>query len=717
MNCLRPFFHTSECQGTMFAPQGNYSPMHNDIWSLGIILLNLATGRNPWKSATADDPTFQAYLRSPNTFLPSVLPISSEVNKILVGMLDVDYRRRSSLRDVRRAIREVTSFYSDGVIFEGSMARCPWESGMDIDTDSSEDTDPPLPRSPSPVPEVAASRWSKDTTSDIIFARPGQPICTEESTYDNIPWTNRSSCGATWAYESTASSTSSTSSSESEPGLENSDMFDGSRTPSETSIQSPVSSLPATPNSAEIAFGSKAAMPNRKPLTINTNIPQPRFYDHNPSINSFSEDSAIMQTAIEYDPYSSMFYLTSAISESKVIALPASAVTATAVAEDKEMTSPSAWQASQDVSSPSVYSRSSSRTSSTSSVVSPRSTFPRPYRPAMLSPSSVFLRSNSPSPEPNWPLLRAQHRQVATMTGSFFTEQSQHLSPVCNTIAMTDVLSSPLSPPPSSRHPHTLFPQPPAYTPTPNHYNEPVSKPIEGGGTGGSSTAGAKTKPSIFGLKFFPRSPSPARTQTRAVQAQTKSPAAKIPPIPNTFTNSPITSTENTTGTRSGFALGGFSFEPPQQASPSPRPDANPSGTGDKSYRSFAARNQKLTQTIDTEEVRGAGSAGRRGEGKRDRDTTWFGTWDGNRRFKDRGAGTYSSQVTSSRASTTTSGAGGVVANAQEVQQHEISSTSSSSARQSRFSVGRRTRREQRSRSPRHWFIPGRFFASAGAAA
>lgn len=697
------FFPTSECQGSSFGHQGNYSPMHNDIWSLGIILLNLATGRNPWKSATADDPTFQAYIRGPNTFLPSVLPISSEVNKILVGMLDVDYRRRTPLREVRRAIRNVTSFYSEGVIFEGSMARCPWESGMDIDSDSSEESEP-LPRSPSPEPAVAVSQWSKDTTSDIVFAHPGQPLCIEESTFD---CTNRSSCGATWAYGSTISSTSSTSSSDSELGLDNSDMFDGSRTPSETSIQSPTSSFPTTPNSAEVAFGSKATMPNRKALTINTNIPRPRFYDHVASVNnnSFSEESAIMQTAIEYDSYSSMFYLTSAISESKVIALPASAVTTTAVAEDKEMTSPSAWQASQDISSPSIYSRSSSRTSSSPSIMSPRSIFPRHFRTGMLSPS-VFLRSNSPSPEPDWLPLRVQPRPVPTVTDSYFSEQSQHLSPVYDTIAMTDALSSP-SPISPLRLSHVFFPEPPTHIPTPNRHDKPQL--IEGGGSNSGGETRTKSKLNgLFGLKFFPRTPSPARQQNRAVHEQTRSPTANITSIDDTVPNIPVASTENATESSSGLTFGGFTFEPHRPAPSSPHPEAN-----SKPSRSLITRNKKLAQTVDAEETEGEGSGPRRRETKQRRESIWFGTWEAGRRLRDRETESFTSQNVSYGTPTHLSGTDGVT---QQVPHQENSTSSPSSGRQSRFSVGRRNRREQRSRSPRYWFMPGRLFASAGAA-
>ena len=125
----------TESQDGKFAPDGYYSPQANDVWSLGIVLLNLATGRNPWKSATASDPTFQAYLHDPATFLPSVLPISRAANELLLRMLEVNWRTRITLAEVRRAVKIMDTFYSDGVLFEGSMARCPWETSMDPDSD------------------------------------------------------------------------------------------------------------------------------------------------------------------------------------------------------------------------------------------------------------------------------------------------------------------------------------------------------------------------------------------------------------------------------------------------------------------------------------------------------------------------------------------------------------------------------------------------------
>ncbi|KAF9528682.1 kinase-like domain-containing protein [Crepidotus variabilis] len=404
-------YHMSpECQGGEFAPTGNYSPMFNDIWSLGIILLNLATGRNPWKSATPGDPTFQAYLRDPMNFLPSVLPISAEVNEILIRMLEVDWRERMTLREVRYAIEEVTSFYSDGVVFEGSMARCPWESGMEIDsassgTDEVEPQSPPAQSTCSDFPQDIAdthhqytSAWSQDSSSDIVFAAESYA---QGSSY-GVPWTTRSSCGATWG----ALDTPAISSSSSEM-----DLFEATRTPGLT--QSPGSSLPATPNSFDTTFGARlhpdAKQEQRSSglaLMINTNLARPRIYNYEAGDDaleaSFSTHTSMMHTAIEYDPYSSMFYINSPIVRSPGgdkggIIMPDSALTA--VGEDKEMTSPSVWTAlsATEMSSPSSYSESLASTSTHGEDVE-------------------FCRSASPSPEPNssthpsWSLSPATHQ-------------------------------------------------------------------------------------------------------------------------------------------------------------------------------------------------------------------------------------------------------------------------------------------------------------------
>ncbi|KAH9478742.1 Negative regulator of sexual conjugation and meiosis [Psilocybe cubensis] len=469
-------YHMSpECQGGEFAPTGNYSPMFNDIWSLGIILLNLATGRNPWKSATPSDPTFQAYLRDPMGFLPTVLPISPEVNEILVRMLDVDWRERSTLREVRYAIEEINNFYSDGVVFEGSMARCPWESGMDIDSASSgtnpEDIGPQSPTAqafPEEVDPQLGSHWSKDSTSDIVFAT--QSLA-QESSY-GIPWTNYSSCGATWAYESPVSS-------DSEPDHFRMDVFERSSTPS--SVQTAETSLPPTPNHHDTSFGQKATKPElRSTLLINTNIPRPRIYDASASMTSYSTGTSIMQTAIEYDPYSSMFFINSPISPGKVLVMPDSAITA--VGEDKDMTSPTVWSASSATQTSSLSSYSSSSTSS-----------------SVADEDLRFARSRTPSPEPDvhWTSFPAQVQSLQA--------QQCQLSPSVST-QITDVL------PHSSRPNHSfLF----AFNKHPHaHPTASAAATVNttfASGTPTSSASGHKSSTfSRLAIKLFPRSPSPS---------------------------------------------------------------------------------------------------------------------------------------------------------------------------------------------------------------
>jgi serine/threonine-protein kinase ULK1 len=430
--------------------------MFNDIWSLGIILLNLATGRNPWKSATPDDQTFQAYLRDPFGFLPTVLPISLELNDILIRMLEVDWRERITLPELRLAIEDVNSFYSDGVIFEGSMARCPWESGMDIDSDSSEDTKgSSLPsRQEDPI-----SRWSKDSSSELVFAQHSN--APSASSY-GVPWTEYSSSGATWAFESPSSSTS---------GDESAGKFARSAKPMEP--LSPGPSPPTTRNHFDTLFGKKSKIPPRKALTIDTNLIRPMFYNLNESM--VSTKTSIMQTAVEYDPYSSSFYIASTTSNSYAsITMPISMPVSVASLNDKEMESPSMWASSAtEMSSPSVYSSGSSSAD-----------------------SMEFTRSTTPSPDTAFP-REGFRTQVQCLPQS---QPSQTSSPVYD--IMTDVLS-PSRP--------SIFPSKRSYDASDAGPDASPSSNPSPGTENRTRTPSPKPKTtSIFNpIKFFPRVSSP----------------------------------------------------------------------------------------------------------------------------------------------------------------------------------------------------------------
>ncbi|KZT65279.1 kinase-like protein [Daedalea quercina L-15889] len=293
-------YHMSpECQGGVFAPTRTYSPLFNDIWSLGIILLNLITGRNPWKSAAADDCTFQAYLRDPLHFLPTVLPISEEVNMLLVRTLEVDWRRRITLREMRAVIKGIENFYSPDVLFEDSMARCPWEAGIRAESESessSEEIEPePQER---PHDEALVSSWT-DSDSEMVFATQSE--------------TDRS-----WAAESLRAQHDSygrsMSPSPASPLFAKNKLFDALDTPSNPSTYSVVSSSPSIPSLPRTPGpdSNEWSQANRRPvlrLNVDMNNGRPSYYDD--SVMMISARSSSMHTALEsqmeaygmYSPY------------------------------------------------------------------------------------------------------------------------------------------------------------------------------------------------------------------------------------------------------------------------------------------------------------------------------------------------------------------------------------------------------------------------------
>ncbi|KAI0763047.1 kinase-like domain-containing protein [Trametes elegans] len=312
-------YHMSpECQGGIFAPTRSYSPLFNDVWSMGIILLNLITGRNPWKSASADDCTFQAYLKDPVHFLPTVLPISEEVNILLTRTLEVDWRHRITLREMRHAFKAIDNFYSPDVLFEDSMARCPWEAGLRADADSESSGE--AEAEPCELPEQEAqenftSTWSNDSDSEMVFARE-RSVAKGSSWSDSYSFDARAHEGSSAAAASSAYSRS-RSQSRSGSGSPSRSMYPSPDSPvytttklfealtpghSPASAYSVLSSSPSIPSPpvtphANSTWGQAPQGRPKLVLTVNTDGYRPEYYDN--SVTMLSATASSMHTALE----------------------------------------------------------------------------------------------------------------------------------------------------------------------------------------------------------------------------------------------------------------------------------------------------------------------------------------------------------------------------------------------------------------------------------
>lgn len=107
--CGSTFYMSPECQQS--SPKGYqcYATAPNDVWSLGVILVNLTCGRNPWKRASVEDSTFKAFLKDPR-FLRSILPLSPELDDILRRIFECNPAQRISIPELKTLIRQCPRF-------------------------------------------------------------------------------------------------------------------------------------------------------------------------------------------------------------------------------------------------------------------------------------------------------------------------------------------------------------------------------------------------------------------------------------------------------------------------------------------------------------------------------------------------------------------------------------------------------------------------------
>lgn len=87
-----------------------YSTSHSDIWSLGIILVNMITARSPWAKALTTNDSYSEFLVNPD-MLREQLPISEGAAAIIISLLDATPTERLTLTSLREAIVGLDTFF------------------------------------------------------------------------------------------------------------------------------------------------------------------------------------------------------------------------------------------------------------------------------------------------------------------------------------------------------------------------------------------------------------------------------------------------------------------------------------------------------------------------------------------------------------------------------------------------------------------------------
>ncbi|CAI4058627.1 hypothetical protein SKDZ_04G4520 [Saccharomyces kudriavzevii ZP591] len=112
-------FDNAKCSSSKIRVKGHKSKKmcsscNGDLWSLGIILINLTCVRNPWLKADKTEDNSYYYFTKDPTVLKQILPLSDALYSLLSQILQVDPKKRISLQDVMKEVSSITSFTNKG---------------------------------------------------------------------------------------------------------------------------------------------------------------------------------------------------------------------------------------------------------------------------------------------------------------------------------------------------------------------------------------------------------------------------------------------------------------------------------------------------------------------------------------------------------------------------------------------------------------------------
>ncbi|KAG0671635.1 hypothetical protein C6P45_000126 [Maudiozyma exigua] len=101
------YFNDHESQSTKLPTKTG------DVWSLGILLINLICIRNPWlKAHQTEDKTFFHFVKDSNV-LQKILPLSDDLYNLLVKVLQINPFKRISIDELMKEVCLIKSFTND----------------------------------------------------------------------------------------------------------------------------------------------------------------------------------------------------------------------------------------------------------------------------------------------------------------------------------------------------------------------------------------------------------------------------------------------------------------------------------------------------------------------------------------------------------------------------------------------------------------------------
>lgn len=89
-----------------------YSAAANDVWSCGVLLINLLFGKNPWQEPTMNDQIYARYIAGDPRILTRQFRLSKDMESILAYVFAPE-SSRLDVQDLKHAVLGVESFCAD----------------------------------------------------------------------------------------------------------------------------------------------------------------------------------------------------------------------------------------------------------------------------------------------------------------------------------------------------------------------------------------------------------------------------------------------------------------------------------------------------------------------------------------------------------------------------------------------------------------------------